>query len=235
MITEYDKIIEKNYSDLLSLKEIAEKSSVSISTVKVWIRKNNIKRRITVQEKKMRLIKEMRSKGFSHGEIRKLTGYSINTIKKYIRINKIKAKNPGIYCITCLIDGRKYVGKSLDLNNRKREFENFCRHDSKTKSYAGKYIDEALKKYGLYNFQRTILTHCKEEELDKMEQFYINRLKTEDEKYGFNIQVKREKKQSKTLLRLQFNKKYTEKIENFENYAYNAIFEKMKKDGIIKS
>ena len=44
-----------------------------------------------------------------------------------------------------------------------------------------------------------------------------NRLNTEDERYGFNIQVKREKKQSKTLLRLQFDKKYTEKIENFEN------------------
>ena len=234
-MTETDKKIQENYSNLLTVEEIAKKSSVSVDTIRAWIRKNHIKRRVATQEKKMKLIKEMTSKGLSITKIKELTGYAIGTIVKYRKINKIKAKNPGIYCITCLIDGRKYIGKSINLNDRKREFENFCRHDSKTKAYAGKYINEALKKYGLYNFQRTILTHCKEEELDKMEQFYIDRLKTEDEKYGFNIQVKREKKQTKTLLRLQFDKRYTETIENFENYAYNAIFEKMKNDGIIKS
>jgi len=234
-MTEADKKIKENYSDLLSLEEISKKASVSISTVKVWLRKNHIKRRISAQEEKMKVVKKLASNGFSIEQIRKITGYAVGTIVKYRKINKIKAKNPGIYCITCLIDGRKYVGKSVDLNNRKREFENFCKSDSKTKSYAGKYINEALKKYGIHNFQRTILTHCKEEELEKMEQFYIDRLKTEDERYGFNIQVKREKKLKKTLLRLQFDERHTKGIDNFENYAYNAIYEKMKVDGYIKS
>jgi DNA-binding transcriptional MerR regulator len=232
---ETDKIIQENYSNLLSIKEIAKKSSVSIATVRLWIRKNKIRRRVSMQQELMNKIKKLHKDGLSNKQIKNITGYSINTIKKYIRINKIKAKNPGIYCLTCLIDGRKYIGKSLDLNIRKKEFENFCRHNSKAKAYAGAFINEALKKYGIHNFQRTILTHCKEEELEKMEQFYIDRLNTEDERYGFNIQVKREKKQAKTLLRLQFDKRYTETIENFENYAYNAIFEKMKNDGIIKS
>ena len=232
---ETDKIIQENYSNLLSIKEIAKKSSVSISTVRLWIKKNKIRRRVSMQQELMNKIKKLHKDGLSNKQIINITGYSINTIKKYIRINKIKAKNPGIYCLTCLIDGRKYIGKSLDLNIRKKEFENFCRYNSKAKAYAGAFINEALKKYGIHNFQRTVLTHCKEEELEKMERFYIDRLNTEDERYGFNIQVKREKKQSKTLLRLQFDKKYTEKIENFENYAYNAIFEKMKNDGYLKS
>ena len=234
-MTETDKKIQENYSNLLTIEEIAKNSSTSISTVRLWIKKNNINRRISSQQEMMHKIKKLYENGLSFREIKDKTGYSINTVKKYVSIKKIKAKNPGIYCITCLIDGRKYVGKSVDLNNRKKEFENFCKYDSKTKSYAGKYIDEALKKYGLYNFQRTILTHCKEEELNKMERFYIDRLKTEDERYGFNIQVEREKKQSKTLLRLQFDEIYTKSIENFENYAYNAIFEKMKNDGYLKS
>ena len=235
MVTETDKRIESNYSDLLSVEEIAKKSSVSICTVRAWIKKFNIKRRVSKQEEMMRIVKKLRSEGASFREIKEITGYAINTIKKYSKINKIKEKNPGIYCLTCLIDGRKYIGKSIDLNTRKKVFENFCRHGSKTKSYAGKFINEALKKYGIHNFQRTILTHCKEEDLEKMEQFYIDRLKTEDERYGFNIQVKREKKLKKTLLRLQFDERNIKNIENFENYAYNAIYEKMKVDGYIKS
>ena len=34
-----------------------------------------------------------------------------------------------------------------------------------------------------------MLTHCKEDELDYFETFYISRLKTTDSKYGYNIRT----------------------------------------------
>lgn len=91
-----------------------------------------------------------------------------------------KYKQCGIYCYHNIVNGKNYVGQSVDLKGRKRQFGN------KNKKYSGTIFQNAIKKYGKKNFQYSILTHCKPEELNYYEEFYISRLKTTDRKYGYN-------------------------------------------------
>lgn len=86
----------------------------------------------------------------------------------------------GIYCYHNIVNGKNYVGQSVDLYGRKRKFGNG------TGTYSGKVFQNAIKKYGKKNFQYSILTHCKPEELNYYERFYISRLNTTDRRYGYN-------------------------------------------------
>ena len=94
-------------------------------------------------------------------------------------MTKLKVKQCGIYCFQNKINGKKYIGQSVDLETRKKCF-------GKKYQYSGTFFQNAINKYGAENFQHTILTHCKKEELNYFEQFYISRLKTHDRKYGYN-------------------------------------------------
>ena len=91
-----------------------------------------------------------------------------------------KYKQCGIYCYHNIVNGKNYVGQSVDLCSRKKQFGN------KNRIYSGKIFQNAIKKYGKDKFQYSILTHCKPEELNYYEQFYISRLKTTDRRYGYN-------------------------------------------------
>jgi group I intron endonuclease len=89
-------------------------------------------------------------------------------------------KQCGIYCYQNKINNKKYIGQSIDLKKRRSYFR-------ETGIYSGKVFQNAIKKYGVDNFQYTILTHCKKEELNYFEKFYISRLKTNDRRYGYNL------------------------------------------------
>lgn len=91
-----------------------------------------------------------------------------------------KYKQCGIYCYHNIINGKNYIGQSIDLQHRKSQFGN------KKRAYSGRIFQNAIKKYGKENFQYSVLTHCKPEELNYYEQFYISRLKTTDRKHGYN-------------------------------------------------
>lgn len=93
--------------------------------------------------------------------------------------HKKKSKQCGIYCWQNKINNKKYIGQSIDLNNRKRSFGG-------RDVYSGKRLQAEIEKYGKENFQYSILTHCKPEELDYYEKFYISRLRTTDKEYGYN-------------------------------------------------
>ncbi len=88
--------------------------------------------------------------------------------------------NPGIYCFRNKINNKKYIGQGKDLKKRKRQFR-------PNRKYSGQHFFNAVKKYGIENFEYSILTHCKAEELNYYEQFYINRLHTNDPRYGYNM------------------------------------------------
>ena len=91
-----------------------------------------------------------------------------------------KNKQCGIYCYHNIINGKNYVGQSVDLKRRKSFF-------SDKRKYSGMAFFNAVKKYGKENFQYSILTHCKPEELNYYEIFYIKRLKSNNQKYGYNL------------------------------------------------
>lgn len=78
----------------------------------------------------------------------------------------------GIYIITNLIDGKQYIGQSINIE--RRFYEHRCiSHETNV------HLKRALKKYGKENFKYEVLEECSEEELNEKEIEYIKLLKPE--------------------------------------------------------
>jgi group I intron endonuclease len=81
----------------------------------------------------------------------------------------------GIYKITNRINGKSYVGQSINMEKRFKE--HLYKQDA--------YIDRAIHKYGKDNFNFEILEQCSQEDLNEKERYYINKLNTKQK--GYNI------------------------------------------------
>lgn len=78
----------------------------------------------------------------------------------------------GIYKITNLVNGKTYIGQSIDI--QRRFWEHRCiSHESNV------HLKNALRKYGKENFKYEVLEECSEEQLDEKERYYISILKPE--------------------------------------------------------
>lgn len=77
-----------------------------------------------------------------------------------------------IYLRTNLINGKKYVGQTVNFKNRQNAW-------LFKKRYAGEAIDNARKRYGTENFKVEILRECDtQDELNKWEMYFIKELNT---------------------------------------------------------
>lgn len=90
----------------------------------------------------------------------------------------------GIYKITNTINNKCYIGLSRDVEYRWKEHKH---HANYNKRCSSKPLYNAFKKYGIDNFIFEILEECEENELSSREIFYINKYKSNDKKYGYNI------------------------------------------------
>lgn len=94
-------------------------------------------------------------------------------------MNKLEYKfffrKVGIYKITNQINGKFYIGSSVNLYNRNRS------HYSKlfTNKHPNSKLQNSANKYGLKNFTFEIITECNVEELLILEGRYIESLKPE--------------------------------------------------------
>ena len=84
-----------------------------------------------------------------------------------------------IYCITNLINEKKYVGKTTYSVTKR--FQEHCR-DSKKERCERRPLYDAMNKYGIENFVVKELIECPNDELDSYEKIYIKKLQT----YGHN-------------------------------------------------
>lgn len=84
-----------------------------------------------------------------------------------------------IYCITNLINEKKYVGKTTYSITKR--FQEHCR-DSKKERCERRPLYDAMNKYGIENFVVKELIECPNDELDSYEKMYIEKLQT----YGPN-------------------------------------------------
>ena len=90
----------------------------------------------------------------------------------------------GIYKITNKINNHCYVGQSRNIDKR---WKNHIYHDTNKNEYP---LYRAFKKYGLDNFNFEILEECLVEELNKKEQYYINKYQPEyNQTIGIEYQV----------------------------------------------
>ena len=80
----------------------------------------------------------------------------------------------GIYKITNTINGKCYVGKSVDIKRRWAEHKKISKRKD-VQEQKGFLLSKALKKYGLNNFKFEILELVKDENnLIEREKFYYN-------------------------------------------------------------
>lgn len=84
----------------------------------------------------------------------------------------------GIYKITNKINGKSYIGQSIDIKRRWREHRN-----SEGLNTNPLYLD--FKKYGIKNFNFEILEICNVDELDDKEILWIDRFNTYNN--GYNL------------------------------------------------
>lgn len=79
----------------------------------------------------------------------------------------------GIYKITNLINGKSYVGQSVDIKTRfKRHKQAAFNKNSKLYNYP---LYRAIRKYGIENFSFCVLEECSENELNEKEIYYIDK------------------------------------------------------------
>ena len=82
---------------------------------------------------------------------------------------KLKNKS-GIYIITNIVNGNRYIGSSNDLYER---LYNHLR-DLKNNNHHNIYLQNSWNKYGDENFEYGILEYCKEDKRLESEKFYVD-------------------------------------------------------------
>lgn len=94
------------------------------------------------------------------------------------------SKTVGIYCFTNLINNKKYIGQSINIEDRVTQHRS--RYKIENDSGYKSAFHSALRKYGLENFSFSIIEECTIEELDDKERYWIQKYNTISP-YGYNL------------------------------------------------
>lgn len=88
----------------------------------------------------------------------------------------------GIYMIINLINGKKYIGSSINIRQRLWEHRATLRHNK----HYNNHLQRAWNKYGEENFDFSILERCPKEKRFEREQYYVDSLHPE---YNICIEI----------------------------------------------
>jgi predicted GIY-YIG superfamily endonuclease len=91
----------------------------------------------------------------------------------------------GIYSITNLANGKRYIGQSVDLELRLRKH----RERLVSNRHGNKHLQGAYNQYGKDAFVFEIIAECAVDQLDSLECGYIEHFNTMDKRYGYNQQT----------------------------------------------
>ena len=139
-------------------------------------------------------------------------------------INKNLNEKCGIYIITNLINGKRYIGSAKNL--RKRLYDHVWDLDKKI--HPNNYLQNSWNKYGKDNFEYGILEYCEENTRLIRETFYINTLNPEYNLNGVNLNSiqnhseETKKKISSKIKESYKNGKLKEKLENSIMHKYDC-------------
>lgn len=91
----------------------------------------------------------------------------------------------GIYEILNTINGKRYVGSSIDIKHRLSNHRNNLKKDK----HSNKYLQAAWNKYGQESFEFKQILECRQEDLLMYEQLIIDGYKANDKKCGYNLRL----------------------------------------------
>ena len=89
----------------------------------------------------------------------------------------------GIYKIVNLVNGKTYIGQSVDILNHRWPNHICCLNSG---IHHNKHLQYAWFKYGEENFGFVIIEECQEDQLDAKEMYYINLYKSYIPEFGYN-------------------------------------------------
>lgn len=124
----------------------------------------------------------------------------------------------GIYVFTNKINGKKYVGQSIDI--AKRYYQHSVNSFNCNSAGYNSYFYKAIRKYGFLNFSFEILEECDKTKLNEREKYWIDLLKSNIQDFGYNLTEGGSggPDKSKTIYQYDLNKNL---LNTFKN-AYEA-------------
>jgi group I intron endonuclease len=102
-----------------------------------------------------------------------ISNYAVNTNNQ--------SRTVGIYKITCIPNGKIYIGSSIDVHRRWKLHKTHLN----TGKHNNKYLLRAFQKYGKESFMWEVIEECSQDVLWEREQYYLDMFQPFDEK-GYN-------------------------------------------------
>lgn len=102
----------------------------------------------------------------------------------------MKELNSGVYMIINQVNQKVYVGSSRDLKGRGKKHFSLLRKNKHTNTY----LQQSFNKYGEENFKLEILKYCKENQLLKWEQHFMNKYNSANHDCGYNLEIRADRK-----------------------------------------
>ena len=129
----------------------------------------------------------------------------------------------GIYCITNLVNDKRYIGQSKNIEVRFKDHFSRLRRNAHPNSY----LQNSFNKYGESNFSFDVLCKCCEEDLDAEEKKLIKLYDTYNQ--GFNLT---EGGEVSPMTIPEIAKKVSNNMKGSKNPNYGKKFSKEHKEGI---
>jgi group I intron endonuclease len=96
-----------------------------------------------------------------------------------------KEKKSGIYSIINTVNGKIYIGKTINLYHRK--YQHFALLNSHR--HTNEYLNASAKKYGADKFYYNVVEYCDESILGEREHYWIKHFDSNNRDKGYNIDV----------------------------------------------
>jgi len=110
----------------------------------------------------------------------------------------------GVYQITNILNGKIYIGSSIDIRSRWKEHK----RDLKNNKHHSLHLQRSWNKNGTDGFEFSVLEKCKENETLTREQYYLDTIKPFKKEIGYNTSkdalapMKGRKHSKETLIKL---------------------------------